>query len=502
MSDLSHLPPATEPPASLWDAADSGVLAPAWAGVGANDIVGDRAWVQAILDVEVALVEAQHELGMVPDGAQAVIAGAARVEDISRDAVIRGIYETSNPVIPIVAELTRLVADSDEAASEYVHRGSTSQDVMDTAMMLVAERALRHIQTDLDLAIDAAAALTAGHRATLAIARTLTQHAVPTTFGVKAANWLHLLLDTRERLAAIADSGLPVSLAGAGGTLAAYREYARIAGVPWTSGAQLAGLMAQRLGLAVRDYPWHTNRVPVAELASALSIHVGAMGKIAIDVHALSRPEIAEVSEASGVGHGVSSAMPQKHNPVHTTVLLAAARHAPAVSLILNQAMVAEDERPAGAWQGEWHALRDLLRTAIGSAHHGKLLLSGLHVVPERMAANLAMSGGAVVSEKVNAVLAPVIGKRRAKAVLTEALFNAGSGKGTGAAGLDLREVFAELLRREQVVLGDDELSALLDPANYLGDSDQIAQAALRRWAARTGKSHISPVGTQDKPNE
>lgn len=235
---------------------------------------------------------------------------------------------------------------------------------MDTATMLVAARTLDLILADLGRTESALAAVAAAHRDTAMPGRTLTQHAVPTTFGLKAAGWRSLILDARDRLTAVR-ADLPAQLGGAAGTLAAFTVFR-------TTGAQaaadsatqvdphaLVAAYARELGLREPELPWHTLRTPIADLAGALAFAAGALGKVAVDVLTLARTEIAEVAEGSGGG---SSAMPHKANPVRSTLIAAAARRAPQLAATLYGALTAEDERPAGAWHAEWEPLRDLLR--------------------------------------------------------------------------------------------------------------------------------------------
>lgn len=254
-------------------------------------------------------------------------------------------------MIPLVADLTAAVPAD---AAPYVHRGATSQDIVDTAAMLVAARTLPLILDDLDRTAAALAGLAAEHRDTPMPGRTLTQHAVPTTFGLKAAGWRSLVLDAADRLAALRP---PAQLGGAAGTLAAFEAPPGSPG----SGPALMTEYARVLGLAAAGLPWHTLRTPVADLGSALAFTVTALGKPAADVLLLSRTETGELAEGTGGG---SSAMPHKSNPVRATLIAVAARQAPAPAAVLLGSVVAEDERPAGAWHAEWPALRQLLRLA------------------------------------------------------------------------------------------------------------------------------------------
>lgn len=462
---------------------DAGLLAPTWAGTPAAAEVTDEAWLQAMLDVEVALARAQFAVGLTPAAAVAVIASEARADRLDLIALAHAARAAANPVVALVPALTEAVAAKDPAAAEYVHRGSTSQDILDSAAMLVAGRVLTLIAADLEHVATALAALTDAHRHTVMAGRTLAQHAVPTTFGLKAAGWLQLVMDARTRVRAVA-SALPAQLGGAAGTLAAYREYAALDGGEGrpseNGGVELLAPFAKALGLAEPTLPWHTVRTPIAELGAVLQLVTGALGKFALDVQTLSRTEIGEVSEPAAAGRGASSAMPQKRNPALATLIVSAARQVPAYALVLAQSLLAEDERPAGAWHAEWQPLREALRLAGGAAHTAVELAEGLMVHPERMLANLDLTGGAVVTERLAVVLAPVLGKARAKKLLSTASAQAAE---TGRPLTELLSTDPEL----STVFTPTHLSDLLDPARYTGAADALVDRALRTYEGNGG---------------
>ncbi|SHM36112.1 class-II fumarase/aspartase family protein [Actinacidiphila paucisporea] len=453
--------------------ADTGLLSPVRVGTPVEAAVGDTAWLQAMLDAEAALVRAQVRCGTVPAHAAASITAAARAENLDVRRLALAARETANPVVGLVAALTSVVAAQSPTAAEYVHRGSTSQDIFDTGAMLVAARALRLIGADLRAVAASLAATAAAHRDTVMAGRTLALHAVPTTFGLKAAGWRQVVLEAAERVDRVVDGGLPVSLGGAAGTLAGYQQYA---GDDAAADAviDLVAAFADETGLAVPVLPWHTLRTPMADLAAVLTHTAGALGKIAADVLVLSRTEIGEVAEPAGAGRGVSSAMPQKRNPVLATLIRSAAVQVPALAAVLPQCMPAEDERAAGLWQAEWQPLRECLRLAGGAAHTAVELVEGLTVHPERMRANLAATGGRIAAERVSAVLAPRLGKVAAKELLADASARA------AREGRELADVLAELPRLRGV-LGAEELAALLDPAAYTGAAGPLVDRALKQ---------------------
>ncbi|MGV9240957.1 lyase family protein, partial [Streptomyces nigra] len=266
---------------------DSGLLAPGWTGSAAARATGDTAFLQALLDAEAALTCAQAALGLAPEEAARAVTGAADADRFDARALAEEARAGGNPVIPLVGALTRVVG---EEHGHYVHRGATSQDIMDTALMLVAVRALGPVLADLERAQRAFARLAAAHRDTALPGRTLTQHAVPTTFGLKAAGWRALVLDARDRTTAVRDT-LPAQLGGAAGTLAVFGAYGAADPIA------LPAAYARELGLRAPELPWHTLRTPVADLAGCLAFTAGALGKAAVDVLTLSRTEIAEVAE-------------------------------------------------------------------------------------------------------------------------------------------------------------------------------------------------------------
>ena len=437
--------------------ADTGLLAPEWGLSGAAHETGDHAYLRALLDAEAALTRAQATLGLAPAEAAAAVDEAAVPSNFGLRSLAARTLTGGNPVIPLVADLTTAVG---EEYGPYVHRGATSQDIMDTATMLVAARTLDLILADLARTEQALAGLAAEHRDTPMPGRTLTQHAVPTTFGLKAAGWRSLVLDARDRITGVRGS-LPVQLGGAAGTLAAFQSY----GTQDTRA--LTEAYASELGLAAPLLPWHTLRTPVADLAGALAFTAGALGTTAVDVLTLSRTEIAEVGEGSGGG---SSAMPHKANPVRSTLIAAAARRAPQLAATLYGSMAAEDERPAGAGHAEWSPMRDLLRLTGGAASHAADLTEGLRVHPEIMREHLGLTHGLIVSERLSAALAPVLGRARAKALLTDLA------RRTYTEGRTL----AELLAEEPDMKGID-LDELTDPAHYTGSAGDLTDRALER---------------------
>ncbi|MBV9516119.1 MAG: 3-carboxy-cis,cis-muconate cycloisomerase [Mycobacteriaceae bacterium] len=452
---------------------DYGILAPAWAMTGAAELVDDHALLTAMLATEVALAESQAELGVIPAAAATAIRTAAVSSRIDLAVVAAGVRETANPVVAFVEQLTAAVRSVDASAAEYVHRGSTSQDILDTALMLLCSATLDRIANDLLSCADSLTGLAGRYRDTPMAGRTLTQHAVPVTFGLKAATWLHLVLDAVERVRRTR-AALPVSLGGAAGTLAAYHQYALDTADPVGATMRLPALVASRLGLAEPDLPWHGVRTPLADVAASLMVTTGALGKLAADVLVLTRTEIGEVAEEQAPGRGASSAMPQKHNPVFSILIATAARQLPPIALVLFGSMSVEDERSSGGWHAEWQPLRECLRIGAGAAANAARLAATLRVSPEAMAANLRLTRGAIVSERVNAVLAPLLGKADAKRLLAEL---------TSAAerdGADLADLLTAAL--EGTGVAGRDVDRLFDSSAYTGMSGPLVDRALRRF--------------------
>jgi 3-carboxy-cis,cis-muconate cycloisomerase len=328
--------------------------------------VGDRAWLRAMLDVEAALARACAREGSIPEEAADTIAAACEADDLDVAALGRGTAQAATPVIALVEALRQRVGGD---AAQHVHQGATSQDIVDTAAMLVARRALRPLLQDAVGAAGAAAALADTHRATVLPGRTLLQQALPMSFGLKAAGWLTGAEEAIAGLVSARDETLAVQMGGPVGD----RDPA------------IAAHVAAELGLAEPVLPWHTQRARPVALAAALGTLAGALAKVARDVVLLAQDEVAEVREGGGPGRGGSSAMPHKRNPVAAVSVLACAERVPGLVATMLGAMAQEHERAAGAWQAEWGTLTDLLRLTGSAAAWGRDLLEHLEVDPERM---------------------------------------------------------------------------------------------------------------------
>jgi 3-carboxy-cis,cis-muconate cycloisomerase len=452
-------------------AADVGLLSPAWAGTSVATATSDAAILRTFIDTEVALARAQSRLGLVPEAAADTIAVVAAELQLDTADIARRAQGGGNPVIPLLAELRAAVSAVDPAAAGYLHRGATSQDILDTALVLVARHAVQLISEDVSVAAAAIATLAEDHRDTIMAARTLTQQSLPTTFGLKAAGWLTALVDASRRVTLAVDR-LPLQLGGAAGTLASFAELVTGSETsPGLSALQIVDELAGELGLRSPTLPWHTNRAPVTELADALTTLSDALGTIAADTALMSRTEIAEVHEPRSDGRGVSSAMPQKQNPVLSVLIQSAARKVPGLAAELHRSAIAVDERPDGAWHAEWATLRELIRLVGGASALAAELLPGLAVQPEQMLRNLALSGPLIVSERLMIVLAPILGRARVQQLVGQAANDPSS--------------LPELLRVEEKLSAwtDAKLAGLLAPEHYLGAAQELIDRAIANYA-------------------
>jgi 3-carboxy-cis,cis-muconate cycloisomerase len=419
-----------------------------------REAVDDRAWLQAMLDAEAALARAQARADVIPADAAAAIAEACRGERFDAEAIGREARSAGNPVPALVHALTGAVTGD---AAGYVHWGATSQDVLDTAAMLVARRALDLIRIELDAVMASCAGLAETHRGTLMAGRTLLQQALPTTFGLKAAGWLDAVLDARDELTALR---LDAQLGGAAGTLASMGD----------DGPEVLREFARELDLTEPPLPWHSSRGRVAAIGSALAITAGALAKIALDVQLLAQTEVGEVLS----GRGGSSAMPHKRNPVEAARARACAlRVQGAAGVLLAAVAQQEHERAAGAWHAEWEPLSEALALTGGAASAVRDALEGLEVRPERMRENLGATGGLLLAEHAMLLLAERVGRPEARRVVEAAAARALD------SGRSLRD---ELIEDGQ--LSAEEIDRALDPARHIGSAGAFVDRALERYRA------------------
>lgn len=413
---------------------------------------------QRMLDVEAALARALAKRGLIPADAAEAIARQCVVDNIDVDAVYHDVMTAGTPAIPLVARLTERV---DPDASGFVHWGATSQDVIDTALVLQMRDGLALLTHDLVAIGRSCADLARRHRTTVMPARTLLQHALPITFGLKAAQWLAAVTSQIARLRN-AERGLTVQLGGAAGTLAVYGD----------DGLAVVALLAEELGLPVPALPWHTNRDLPASVAAVVGLACGAAGKIATDITLLMQTDVAEVAESAEPGKGGSSTMPHKRNPVDSVAAIAAARLALGVVPVVMGSMLQEHERSAGSWQTEWDAVPSLFRHASAAVSRTAASVDGLEIDATRMRANLDRTGGNVLAEALGTALAPHLGRRAANDLVTSLVT---------AAADSTRDLAAVAHDTSAVtdVLEPKEINAAMDVESYLGSSSAFIDRAL-----------------------
>lgn len=435
--------------------------------------------VSQMLAVEAALARAQAQCGVIPANAAAVIHEVCRDGEINAildmNAIATAAVAAGNIAIPFVKQLTAAVASVDAEAARYVHWGATSQDILDTALVLQVRQAAARLDSELSRATLACARLTSVHRDTIMVGRTWLQHALPTTFGAKTAGWLEALERSRLRLRQDASQMALLQFGGAAGTLASLGP----------AGADVVRALAAELGLSVPAMPWHTHRDRLASLAASLGVLTGTMGKIARDVSLMAQSEIGEVSEPAGPGRGGSSTMPHKRNPVGCAAILAAAIRVPPLVSTMLSGMIQEHERALGGWQAEWDVLPQIAALTGGALRHLGGLLEGLEVYPDQMARNLALTDGLILGEAYMLALGARLGRLPAHALVERASRDA------VASGRPLKEALRDALESDATtrgLLGDDDLERLGDPANYVGEAPAICDRVLAAWADRDGR--------------
>lgn len=437
-----------------------------------NAVFTAEAHVQAMLTFEAALARAEARAGLLPEPAADAIAAACEVERYDVPELYASASSAGTLAIPLVKALTEQV---DSEAARYVHLGATSQDAIDSAHMLQIRAGLGILESSLLAVADACADLARRHRATPMAGRTLLQHALPITFGLKAARWLAMTTRQVQRLRELHGRVLVVQFGGAVGTLASLGS----------SGIQVLELLAEELELGVPDLPWHTERDRIAEIAAAVGIVAGAVAKIAGDIALLTQTELGELAEASAEGKGGSSTLPHKRNPVDVTFARAAAQLALGNVAVILAAMAQEHERAAGSWQAEWAALPSLFCYTAGAVERVRTALVGLEIDAERMRANLELTNGLLMAESLSTALALHIDRPAAQRIVQMACEQARAG---GNSLLAVALAAPDISGR----LSATQIQQALDPTGYLGSADAFIDRALagyQRLHAETEKS-------------
>src|ERR1700675_832584 len=441
----------------------SPLLAPMLSSAAMRAICDDATYLQHMLGFEAALARAEAATGVIPATAADPIAKSCKAGSFDLAALAEAATRSGNLAIPLVKALTAYVAKTDADAARYVHWGATSQDVIDTAVMLGLRAAIDALLADVGHAIAGFAKLARQHRNTPMVARTWLQHALPMPFGLKLAEYAAALHRSRTRLQRLRNEGLALQFGGAAGTLAALGD----------KGMLVAEKLAQELKLPLPEAPWHTHRDRIAEAASVLAITAGSCGKIARDIQLMMQTDVAEAFEPSGQGRGGSSTMPHKRNPVAAATALAAATMAPNLAATIFAAQVQDHERSAGPWHAEWPTLPTLLLVSSGALAAIVDIAEGLEVDAVRMRANLDATGGLIMAEAVTFALAEKIGKSEAHHLMEAASKKAVAGK------KHLRDVLTKDAKIP-AHLSADKIAKLFEPMAYQG----VSQALIDRLLA------------------
>jgi 3-carboxy-cis,cis-muconate cycloisomerase len=441
-----------------------------------DSLFSARSIVQQMLDVEAALARAEAATGVIPHEVMSSVVSKCDADLFDLNSLAQAGVNSGNIAIPLIKALTALVAEVDNRAAGYVHWGATSQDIIDTALVLQLRQAMTLIESDLSRLCESISGLVKLHKRTPAAGRTWMQHAVPIVLGMKFAGWLDALHRHLERIQQARERLLVIQLGGAAGSLASL-------GAP---GIEVQRAFAAELGLGLPAIPWHSHRDRLVEAATVLGLLTGTLGKIARDLSILSQTEIGEVLEPSSGGRGESSAMPQKRNQVTAAVVLSAAIRAPGLVSTMLAAMPQENERGLGGWHAEWETLPELVRLAGGALHHLAEIAGSLEIHPDRMLQNLQASNGLIFSEPLAMALAMHVGRPAAYAVVESCAREALS------TGESLRGVAA---RNDQVTryLSQEDLDRLFDSLSYYGSSDEFIERVLKMESA--GFSTLAKIG-------
>lgn len=423
-----------------------------------REIFSDRALVQRYIDVEVALARAEARVGVIPTEAAEVIAHAAQLERVDFEHMRHETDIVGYPILPLVHQLVQMCGE----AGRYLHWGATTQDIMDTAVVLQVRDALDAIDADVRELRGILIDLAKKHRDTPMAGRTHLQQALPVTFGYKVAVWLAMFDRHQQRLAELRPRVTVVGFGGAAGTLASLGN----------QGFKVQQALAEELNLGIPATTWHVARDGFAEVVNLLALVTGSLGKIALDIMIMASTEFAEVYEPFVKGRGASSTMPQKRNPISSELMLAAAKAVRQHAGLMVDAMIQDFERATGPWHAEWIALPESFIYAAGALHQAKFALGGLVVDTDRMRHNLGISQGLIVAEAVMMGLAPALGRQQAHDVVYEACRRVNEKGGTLADALSALPVVTANFDRAAI-------ERLTDPANYLGLAPQMVDRAV-----------------------
>jgi len=432
------------------------------------EIFSDESVLQALLDFEAALARAEARAGIIPQAAADAIVSAANAAAFDTAPMAAEFLRAGTPGIPVVKALTAKVRAADEHAARFVHWGATSQDVADTALVLLLKRSHPILSADLARLENALAALSEKHRESVMLGRTLLQAAPPVTFGLKVAGWLAAIRRSRARFDSACAEALVLQFGGASATLAALGD----------KGIEVGSAIAQDLRLADPDAPWHAHRDRLAALVVSCGVLTGCLGKMARDLALLMQGEVAEAAEPVGDGRGGSSTMPQKRNPIGSAVALAAANRVPGLVASFLAGMPQEHERGVGGWQAEWSTISGVIQATGAALASMAEAAEGLDVNPTQMRENIAAANGAVFAERVAMLLAPTLGRDRAHEMLQEAA------RRSELQQRKLGDVLAENPEVTQLI-DSATLRDLETPESYLGVAEKFRQRLLASSGAQ-----------------
>ncbi|MBB1201013.1 3-carboxy-cis,cis-muconate cycloisomerase [Enterobacteriaceae bacterium 89] len=438
-------------------------------------IFSDTQTVQGMLDFEAALAHAEANCGVIPSEAVTAIVHACRVENLDLTALAQSAANAGNLAIPLVKQLTAVVKDQDQQAARYVHWGATSQDVIDSGLVLQLRQALDASDELLSRLLAVLAQQTERHIATVMPGRTWMQHALPVTFGLKLAGTLDALLRWQQRLREMRGRVLVLQFGGAAGTLASLNEH----------GPAVAQQLSRELDLSLADTPWHSQRDRLLEVGHWYAGVCGTLGKFANDFSLLMQTEVAEVSEPVVAGRGGSSAMPHKRNPVGCAAILTAVQRTPGLMATLYASQIQQHERALGGWQAEWEVLPELLMLAGGVLEQSIQLVSGMQINEQRMRVNLDITHGLIMAESVTLALAAFVGKQEAHHIV-EALCHQ---------ALDEQRPLLQLLENDTRIkahFSSAQLTQLLDPSGATGSADYFVRQVLARYQEQNHDASLS----------
>jgi 3-carboxy-cis,cis-muconate cycloisomerase len=428
----------------------------------------DDSYLQSMLDFEAALALAEANSGIIPAAAANAIVAKCRVELFDKQKLAEAASLAGNLAIPLIKQLKALVAAENKDAAGFVHWGATSQDALDTALVLQLREALPLISADLEKMCDRLAKMADQHRHTPIVARTWMQHAIPTTLGIKFAGWLDALVRHRERFHEMQNRCLVLQFGGAAGTLAALGS----------QGSLIAKQLSAQLKLSLPQIPWHSHRDRLSEVATTLALLTGTLGKIARDISLHMQTEIDELREPAEEGRGGSSTLPHKHNPIACAIILAAATRVPGFVATMLSATVQEDERGLGSWHAEWETLPEIVCLTAGAMHQLATLVPRLEIDVKRMRENLHLTKGLIFAEAVTTALGEKINRSEARELIDAASEQA----------IKEKRHLRDVINNDQKIakhFSSDQLDNLFDPRNYTGTASEFIDCVIENYKSQ-----------------